>query len=170
MNTPPPRGESGHGLALEWIVAPPPSGGSAVVATGVFDILHVAHARFLTWAAGRGRPLYVGVEADDRVRAAKGHSRPVNPLADRAEILAALKPVAAVFAIVGDPAVRDRRHYIDLLAAISPAAIAFSAGDPHRPDKVAAAGALGCEAWEFPHQDGYSTSTLIARIAVDEPR
>ena len=40
---------------------------AAVVVTGAFDVLHPGHVGFLIWAA-RGRPFYVGVEDDERVR------------------------------------------------------------------------------------------------------
>jgi bifunctional ADP-heptose synthase (sugar kinase/adenylyltransferase) len=45
----------------------------------------------------------VGEEADDRVSAWKGPGRPVNAPGERAEVLAGLASVSAVFAIGGDP-------------------------------------------------------------------
>ena len=153
---------------LEWFMPPPLGDGSPVVATGVFDVLHRAHIRFLSWTASGGRPLYVGVEADDRVKAWKGPGRPVNPVAERAEIVAALKAVAAVFIIAGDPDARTGPDDVELLTPIAPAALAFSAGDPHRHAKLAAADALAADALEFPYQPGYSTTSIIDRLRAQQ--
>ena len=88
----------------------------ASVVTGVFDILHVGHVRYLGAVAARGLPLVVGVEDDPRVRAWKGPSRPFNPAAERAEVLAALRAVTGVFIVTGPPEAHGPEDYIDLLA------------------------------------------------------
>jgi D-glycero-beta-D-manno-heptose 1-phosphate adenylyltransferase len=67
------------------------------VATGAFDIVHAGRVRFLAWAAARATPWWVGVEDDSRVAYWKGSGRPVNPAPDRAEVLAAFRPVSALF-------------------------------------------------------------------------
>lgn len=54
-----------------------------VLATGVFDLLHQEHVRFLQKAAAEGDVLVVGVESDQRVRAIKGPDRPVFSQAER---------------------------------------------------------------------------------------
>ncbi len=135
-----------------------------MVATGAFDIVHAGHVRFLAWAAASARPLWVGVEDDNRVAYWKGPGRPVNPVSDRAEVLAALRPVAALFVISGDPAANSWEDYVQLLRPLIPAALAFTAADPHRLPKRHGAAALGAEVWEFPVQAGYSTSELLERI------
>ncbi|MDR2462443.1 MAG: phosphoribosylglycinamide formyltransferase [Verrucomicrobiales bacterium] len=71
--------------------------GRTVVATnGCFDILHVGHLRYLQEAKKLGDTLIVGVNSDASTRQLKGPTRPVNAEADRAELLAALKPVDTV--------------------------------------------------------------------------
>lgn len=71
--------------------------GRRVVATnGCFDLLHVGHVRFLQEARSLGDSLVVGLNGDVSVRALKGAGRPVNPEADRAEVLAALGCVDVV--------------------------------------------------------------------------
>lgn len=71
--------------------------GRRVVATnGCFDLLHVGHVRFLREARSLGDSLVVGLNGDVSVRALKGAGRPVNPDADRAEVLAALGCVDVV--------------------------------------------------------------------------
>lgn len=155
-------------LSLRWYGDPPPRQHiGPVVVTGVFDILHPGHLRFLTWAAAQGRPLYVGVEDDARVRHWKGPSRPVHTLAERAEVLSVLRPVAKVFCILGDPTICEGADYVRLLREMDPAALAFSAEDPHAEAKRAGAAALDADRWEFPFEVGHSTSALLHRLGHD---
>ena len=152
-------------LSLRWYGRPPPDEPiSPLVVTGVFDVLHPGHVRFLTWAAARGRPLYVGVEEDARVRHWKGPNRPVHTLAERAEVLAALKAVSMVFYILGDPTLCQPDDYVRLLRQMDPGALAFSAGDPHAEAKRTGAAALGIDCLEFPFEAGHSTSGLLNRF------
>ncbi|MBD2460889.1 D-glycero-beta-D-manno-heptose 1-phosphate adenylyltransferase [Oscillatoria sp. FACHB-1407] len=61
-----------------------------VLTNGCFDILHAGHVAYLTQAKALGDVLIVGVNVDETVRQLKGSDRPVNPLADRLAVLAAL--------------------------------------------------------------------------------
>lgn len=61
-----------------------------VFTNGCFDLLHVGHVRYLQAARALGDALAIAVNGDASVRALKGPSRPINPEADRAEVLAAL--------------------------------------------------------------------------------
>jgi cytidyltransferase-like protein len=135
-----------------------------VVVTGVFDIVHAGHVRFLVWARAKARPLYVGLEADARVAHWKGDGRPLNPLALRAEVMAALRPVDAVFLIEGPPEATDPEDYVSLLRPLGPAALAFTEGDVYAEAKRQGAAALGADAWEFPAQPGLSTSAVVERM------
>lgn len=72
------------------------AGRRVVVTNGCFDLLHIGHVRFLQEARSLGDSLVVGVNGDASVRELKGVGRPVNPEADRAEVLAALGCVNAV--------------------------------------------------------------------------
>jgi rfaE bifunctional protein nucleotidyltransferase chain/domain len=67
-----------------------------VVTNGCFDLLHVGHVTYLEAARQQGDLLLVGLNSDDSVRALKGPTRPLNPEADRAVVLAALQAVDAV--------------------------------------------------------------------------
>ncbi len=60
---------------------------------GVFDILHVGHARYLAAARRLGDLLVVGLNADASVRRLKGPTRPIVPEGERAEMLTALRSV-----------------------------------------------------------------------------
>ena len=136
-----------------------------VVVTGVFDVLHVGHVRFLRSISERGLPLVVGIESDERVRAWKGPGRPVNPAEERAETIAALSCVTGSFVIEGPPAVADWAAYADLLRPLAPAALAFTAGDRYTQAKIRGAEALGAQAWELPFTAGRSTTAALGRLA-----
>lgn len=67
--------------------------GRVVLANGGFDLLHVGHVRYLEAAKALGDTLVVALNTDESVRAAKGPGRPATPLAERAELVAALRCV-----------------------------------------------------------------------------
>lgn len=68
-----------------------------VFTNGCFDILHRGHVTYLAQARALGASLVVGVNSDESVRRQnKAPDRPVNPLADRMAVLAALEPVSLV--------------------------------------------------------------------------
>ncbi len=69
------------------------AGRSVALTNGAFDLLHVGHVRCLIDAAAQADILVVALNSDASVRAAKGPGRPVHPLAERMEILAALSAV-----------------------------------------------------------------------------
>jgi phosphoheptose isomerase len=76
------------------------SGARVVWTNGCFDVLHVGHLRSLEAARALGDVLVVGVNSDEAVAELKGPGRPVVPAAERAELVASLRPVdyAIVFA------------------------------------------------------------------------
>jgi D-glycero-beta-D-manno-heptose 1-phosphate adenylyltransferase len=77
-----------------------------VFTNGVFDLLHPGHVRYLRDARGLGDALVVAVNSDRSVRANKGASRPIVPEAERAELVAALEAVDAVFVFDEDTPAR----------------------------------------------------------------
>ncbi len=79
-------------LIAEWRA----EGRRIAFTNGCFDVLHAGHVRYLRFAASKGDRLIVGVNDDASVRRLKGPSRPVNPIGDRLEVLAALEMVDAV--------------------------------------------------------------------------
>ncbi|UCD18672.1 MAG: D-glycero-beta-D-manno-heptose 1-phosphate adenylyltransferase [Candidatus Zixiibacteriota bacterium] len=68
-------------------------GGKIVFTNGVFDILHYGHVEYLTRARALGDVLIVGLNSDRSVKKIKTGPRPFQDEADRARILAALRPV-----------------------------------------------------------------------------
>ena len=68
-----------------------------VFTNGVFDILHRGHVTYLEQARALGATLAVALNSDASVRRlGKGDDRPVNTLADRMAVIAALESVALV--------------------------------------------------------------------------
>lgn len=64
-----------------------------VFTNGCFDVLHSGHVAYLNEAKQLGDVLIVAVNSDESVRRIKGSDRPVNPVRDRAAVLAALSCV-----------------------------------------------------------------------------
>lgn len=68
-----------------------------VFTNGVFDVLHRGHVTYLAEAAALGASLIVALNSDASVkRLGKGDDRPINLLADRLAVIAALESVALV--------------------------------------------------------------------------
>ena len=68
-----------------------------VFTNGCFDILHRGHVTYLAQAAALGASLVLALNSDASVkRLGKGDDRPVNPLADRLAVAAALDAVSLV--------------------------------------------------------------------------
>jgi cytidyltransferase-like protein len=131
-----------------------------VVATGVFDVLHIGHLRFLEAARALGDELVVGVEADDRVRRWKGASRPIQAQDDRCALLAALRVVDRVLVIAGERV--DPAYYADLLQPLGARYLAVTADDPFLEAKRAAMHGIGVELRVVtPRIETYSTSRLV---------
>ena len=69
-----------------------------VFTNGVFDVLHRGHVTYLAQARALGASLLVAVNSDASARALgkQGPERPINTLADRMAVLAALEAVTLV--------------------------------------------------------------------------
>jgi D-beta-D-heptose 7-phosphate kinase/D-beta-D-heptose 1-phosphate adenosyltransferase len=67
---------------------------------GCFDVLHAGHVQYLQEARAQADLLVVGVNSDASVQGLKGKSRPLQPLAARATVLAAM--LAVDFVVVFD--------------------------------------------------------------------
>ena len=58
---------------------------------GCFDVLHRGHIELFRYAKSLGDWLVVGIDTDERVRAAKGDTRPFNTIEDRVMLLESIK-------------------------------------------------------------------------------
>lgn len=95
-------------------------GKKLVFTNGCFDILHIGHATYLSWARSLGDALVVAINSDSSVRRIKGPKRPIVSQNDRAALLLALRcvdyvvffdddtPVGAISAIVPDILVKGK--------------------------------------------------------------
>lgn len=136
-----------------------------VVVTGVFDLLHIGHLRFLEAARHLGDALIVGVEDDERVRRWKGPERPIMTQDDRCDLLAALRVVDRVFVISGERV--DPDYYVDLLQPLAPRYLAVTADDPFLAEKRAAMARIGVEVRVVtPRIENYSTTRLIRLLGL----
>ena len=152
-----------HGVvdenALDNIVKQCKANQQTVVFTnGCFDVLHGGHIAYLEEAAQLGDRLIVAVNDDASVSRLKGAQRPVNPLADRMALLAALRCVDWVVSFSEDTPERVISRLLpDILVK----------GGDYKPDEIAGAKAVknnGGSVKVLSFKEGYSTSNLINRI------
>ncbi|MEO7001444.1 MAG: adenylyltransferase/cytidyltransferase family protein [Ktedonobacterales bacterium] len=139
--------------------------GALVVATGVFDLLHIGHLRFLEAARQLGDRLILGLESDERVRRWKGPKRPIQSEDDRVALLRALRVVDDVFVISGERV--DPPFYAELLAPLHPRYLAVTADDPFLAEKRAAMRDIGAELRVVtPRIENYSTTRLVRLLGL----
>jgi rfaE bifunctional protein nucleotidyltransferase chain/domain len=133
-------------------------GGVVVFTNGVFDLLHPGHVRYLRDARALGDALIVAINSDRSVRANKGEGRPVNPEAERAEVLLALESVDAV--TIFD---EDTPHAI--IAAIQPDVLVK--GADWGPDDIVGRDVVEARGGRVVRMElapGFSTTTLLDRV------
>jgi len=139
--------------------------GDLVVATGVFDLLHIGHLRFLEAARQLGDRLIVGLESDERVRRWKGPNRPIQSEDDRVALLRALRVVDDVFVISGERV--DPAFYAELLAPLRPRYLAVTADDPFLSEKRDAMRDIGAGLRVVtPRIENYSTTQLVRLLGL----
>ncbi len=92
---------------------------------GCFDILHPGHVSLLAAARQACDRLVVALNTDDSVRRLKGPARPVNALAQRAQVMAAIRyvdcvvgfaedtPLEAIRALVPDVLIKGADYSVD---------------------------------------------------------
>ena len=80
---------------------------------GCFDIVHAGHIALLAAARAQCDRLVVALNTDRGVRRLKGQKRPVNQLADRAAVIAAIEAVDAVISF-------DEETPIELIRRLQP--------------------------------------------------
>ncbi len=130
-----------------------------VFTNGVFDLLHPGHIQLLQFARSQGDLLVVGVNDDASVRRLKGDKRPIFPLAERLEVLAALACVDYVVPFGEDTP-------LELIRALGPIDVLVKGGD-YAPNEVvgrAEVEAAGGRLCLFKLSGNYSTSAMIEKI------
>lgn len=130
-----------------------------VFTNGVFDILHRGHVTYLARARALGAALLVALNSDSSARRlGKGAHRPLNPLADRLAVVAALECVDAVTWF-------DEDTPEALLAACRPQVLAKGGDWPV--ERIAGAGgvlARGGKVVSIAFEHQHSTTELVQRI------
>jgi len=131
---------------------------------GCFDLLHPGHIRLLAGARAACDRLVVGLNGDASVTRLKGAGRPVQPVAARAEVLAALEAVDLVV-------VFDQDTPEQLIARVKPSVL-VKGGDYTREQVVGRdlVEALGGEVILINLVPGYSTSAMVERTRTPKAR
>ncbi|CAL9631510.1 D-glycero-beta-D-manno-heptose 1-phosphate adenylyltransferase [Streptomyces pilosus] len=134
-------------------------GGTVVATGGCFDLVHAGHVGLLESARRIGDCLIVCLNSDASVTRRKGAGRPLNPVADRARVLAALGSVDAVVVFEEDtPAALLERLRPDV----------WVKGGDYSVQALPEAEVLrgwGGQAVVLPYLDGRSTTSLARRAA-----
>ncbi len=131
-----------------------------VLATGVFDLLHDEHLKFLKAAKAKGW-LLVGIESDARVRAMKGPDRPITTQELRLRNLEQLDIADAVFILPEHFSTPEQR--LQLVEEIRPHILAVSSHSDHLDRKRAIMEQVGGEVVVvLDHNPAISTSQLLA--------
>jgi D-beta-D-heptose 7-phosphate kinase/D-beta-D-heptose 1-phosphate adenosyltransferase len=124
-----------------------------VFTNGCFDILHTGHVRYLRAAKKPGDILVIGLNADASVSRLKP-GRPINPEAERAEVLASLAVVDYVTLFSEDTP-------YELIKYLGPDVL-VKGGDWKREDIVGSD--IVPEVQSLPYVEGSSTTEIIQRI------
>ncbi len=142
-------------LAIRAAALPRP----LVFTNGCFDILHRGHVTYLAQARALGAAMVVALNTDASVRRlGKGDERPVNPLEDRAAVMAALACVDLVTWFDEDtPLARILEARPDVLVK----------GGDWAPERIV--GATEVSGWggavhSIPFEHERSTTALLGRI------
>lgn len=133
-------------------------GRKLVFTNGCFDILHPGHLRYLSEARALGDRLVVAVNADETVSRLKGKERPLTPLLERMEVLAALGSVDYVVGF-------EEETPAAVIEAILPDVL-VKGGDWTK-DKIVGRDTVeqaGGRVYSLPFAPGHSSSGIIERI------
>jgi D-beta-D-heptose 7-phosphate kinase/D-beta-D-heptose 1-phosphate adenosyltransferase len=129
-----------------------------VLTCGCFDLLHPGHVAFLERARQLGDVLVVALNDDASVARVKGPGRPIQPLADRADVLAALGSVDLLVPLHQDSASA-------LVEELRPDV--FAKGTPYTRATVlerATVEACGGRVEILPHVEHVSTAQVLSRL------
>lgn len=138
------------------------SQGKRIVFTnGCFDILHSGHVSYLNQAKAMGDILIVGLNTDESIKRLKGKSRPINSLANRVKVLAALSCVDHIVPF----GVKNDDTPINLIKTVMPDL--FVKGGDYEDAQLPEAEILkkiGCEITFLPYITNQSTTQIINRM------
>ncbi len=134
-----------------------------VFTNGCFDIIHRGHVSYLAQARALGGSLILALNTDDSVRRqGKGDDRPINELAQRAAVCAALQSVDLVTWFDADTP-------FDLIEQVQPDVLVK--GGDWSPDKIVGAAetlARGGSVHSIPFLHQTSTTKMLQKIRQPE--
>ena len=155
--------EIGYGVIsedeLEQVIQISHKRGEKIIMTnGCFDLMHTGHIDYLQKARELGDKLVVAVNSDESVKTLKGDSRPINTLANRMTMLAALECVDWVIPFSEET---PERLYCRVLPDV------IVKGGDYKPDDVVGGDCIKAqggrvEIIEF--VEGQSTTKIIEKI------
>ena len=124
---------------------------------GCFDLLHRGHVKLMAQARAHCDRLVVGLNSDGSVRRLKGPERPIQDVASRADVLAALEAVDLVVVFEEDTP-------LELIGAVRPAVL-VKGGDYTREQVVGheVVEQNGGEVILVDLVPGHSTTSMVAR-------
>ena len=132
--------------------------GVIVFTNGVFDLLHPGHVAYLTQAQGLGTHLVVALNTDSSTQRIKGNHRPLVPLAERLEVLAALRMVNAVTWF-------DEETPAEIIRIVRPDVLVK--GGDWKPEEIVGKDfveSYGGKVLSIPFVSGYSTTNIVEKI------
>ncbi len=126
--------------------------------SGVFDLIHVNHIRFIQDAARGCENLFVAVNSDRTARMLKGEGRPIIPEAERVEIVQQIKGVYAAF-LFDDP------DPVEIIREIRPARF-FKGKERQGTDmpEIPVINEVGAQLCFVGPEKDHSTTDLLARL------
>lgn len=147
-----------RGELAAWGEAVHAAGRTLAFTNGCFDLVHAGHLASLAQARGAADELIVALNSDASVTALKGAGRPIIAEADRAALIASLRPVSAV-TIFAEPTP------LEVILQVRPDVL-VKGSEYEEADIV---GAREVKSWggrvvRVPMVPGLSTSAIIAAI------
>jgi len=140
------------------------NGLTVVFTNGCFDLIHGGHIYLFRQAKAQGDVLIVAVNSDASIRRLKGPARPVFPLAERMEVLAAFADIDYVTWFEEDTPQ-------EIIAALLPDVL-VKGGDWGAGEIVGAAEVenAGGRVYRVPYRRGHSSTNIIENIRRNRTR
>ena len=122
---------------------------------GTFDILHPGHVQLFKVAKSLGDRVIVATDTDEKIKADKGDTRPINNVCHRVAMLQAIRYVDVVLTF------DNRKHLEDLIMLYEPDILLL--GDDWRHGDVVGR-EFAKEVRFLPRVGGYASSKTILKI------
>ncbi len=133
-------------------------GRKVVFTNGCFDLIHGGHVHLFREAKAQGDVLIVAVNSDASIQRLKGPTRPIFPLAERMEVLAALEDVDFVTWFEEDT---PRNIIVSLLPDVLVKGGDWGAGEIVGTAEVESAGG---RVYRVRYLKGHSSTNIIEKI------